>query len=100
MRGSLRVKCVACLAAFLMVFCENVSRARAQISPFREMIHVYSEVYSVSEHGPVYLYVWFKGFPSSLAALAVHFSVSSRLLNQCDHSHSALCLIPAPDHSI
>lgn len=56
------------LAAMCIQLTLGDSIASAQQWVQREMIHGYTEVYSVSEQGPVYLYVWFKGFPPSLAS--------------------------------
>jgi hypothetical protein len=84
-------KILLCLATVIFSLVAGQSAAHAQFWPPREMLRGYSEVYSVSEQGPVYLYVWFRRYPSGLsgrrtldrvtfdfAGHPVHFDVDGR----------------------
>ena len=56
---------MACLVVVPVSLPACESTTKPPTPGIRELIHVYSEVYSVSEQGPVYLYVWFRRFPGS-----------------------------------
>jgi hypothetical protein len=64
MQSGLTMQCCWWLMAMSMHVGCCASAAYGQ-SVLRETIRGYSEVYSVSEQGPVYLYAWFQQFPTN-----------------------------------